>query len=230
MKDNMKNIKKALISMIAIIGLTTNVSAFEGFSVGASYSTTDFSTVGTERTNGLDASGGAAVISTPLTKTGSADVGSIFAEYTFSQGSTIGVDYIDGSAEIGKASRTSTTPSGTVTASAEISDPLTLYVEPTYMFNEKFGVYVKGGVTELTVTPKEVDAASVTTSTYKAKDLYGMMTGYGAKYYMGNFFVKAEYTETDFANYSHVSTTGEGNTISADIDTEETRFALGYNF
>ena len=82
----------------------------------------------------------------------------------------------------------------------------------------------------MTLTPKEVDSASVTTSTYKAKDLYGMMTGYGAKYYMGNFFVKAEYTETDFANYTHTSTTGEGNTITADIDTEETRFALGYNF
>ena len=228
MKDNMKNIKKALISMIAIIGLTTNVSAFEGFSVGAAYSSLDFSTSGKETTS--SGAAGANVASATVNKTGSADVGSMFAEYTFSQGSTIGVDYIDGSAEIAKASRTSSTPSGTVTASADISDPLTLYVEPTYMFNEKFGVYVKGGVTELTVTPKEVDAASVTTSTYKAKDLYGMMTGYGAKYYMGNFFVKAEYTETDFANYSHVSTTGEGNTITADIDTEETRFALGYNF
>ena len=230
MKDNMKNIKKALISMIAIIGLTSSAFAFEGFSVGTTYSMTDFSTVGTERTNGVDGSGATGVISTPLTKTGSEDIGSIFAEYTFSQGSTIGVDYISGTAEIGSASRTSGTPSGTVTASAEISDPLTLYVEPTIMFNEKFGIYVKGGITELTVTPKEVDAASVTTSTYTAKDLYGMMTGFGAKYYMGNFFVKAEYTETDFANYSHVSTTGEGNTISADIDTEQTNFSLGYNF
>jgi hypothetical protein len=229
MKDNMNNIKKALISMIAIIGLTTNVSAFEGFSVGTAYSSLDFSTSGTETTVGAGADP-TSNTSTAINKSGSADIGSIFAEYTFSQGSTIGVDYIDGSAEVGKASRTSSTPSGTVTASAEISDPLTLYVEPTYMFNDKFGVYVKGGVTEVTLTPKEVDSASVTTSTYKAKDLYGMMTGYGAKYYMGNFFVKAEYTETDFANYTHTSTTGEGNTITADIDTEETRFALGYNF
>jgi|TARA_B110000211_G_C14023767_1_gene528858 hypothetical protein len=232
MKENMKNIKKALISMIAIIGLTTSAFAFEGFSIGATYSSTDFSTKGTERTNGVDGSGAAGVISTPLTKTGSADIGSIFAEYTFSQGSTIGVDYVDGSAEMGKASRTSVSGgvTSTVTASAEISDPLTLYVEPTYMFNEKFGLFLKGGVTELTVTPKEVDAGSVTTSTYSAKDLYGMMTGVGAKYYMGNFFVKAEFTETDFANYSHTSTTGEGNTISADLDTEETKFSLGYNF
>ena len=227
MKDNMKNIKKALISMIAIVGLTSSAFAFEGFSVGASYSSADFSTSGTESTGAADAT---VTTSTSITKTGSADIGSIFAEYTFSQGSTIGIDYIDGSAEIGKASRTSGTPSGTVTASATISDPLTFYAEPTYMLNDTFGVYVKGGVTELTVTPKEVDAASVTTSTYKAKDLYGMMTGFGAKYYYGNFFVKAEYVETDFGTYTHRSTTGDGNVITADIDTEETKFSLGYNF
>ena len=226
----MKNIKKAFISMIAIVGLSTSAFAFEGFSIGTTYSDIDFSTNGTERTNGIDGSGTAGVVSTPLTKTGSSDMGSIFAEYTFSQGSTIGVDYIEGTAEMGKATRTSLTPAGDVTASAEISDPLTFYVEPTYMFNEKFGIYFKGGMTELTVTPKEVDAGGVTTSTYTAKDLYGKMTGYGAKYYLGNFFVKAEYTETDFANYSHTSTTGEGNTISADLDTEETKFSLGYNF
>ena len=225
----MNKIKKMLISAIAIVGLTTSVSAFEGFSIGASYSSTDFSTSGTETTVGAGADP-TSNTSTAITKTGSADIGSIFAEYTFSQGSTIGIDYIDGTAEIGKASRTSNVPAGTVTASASISDPLTLYVEPTYMFNEKFGVYVKGGLTELTVTPKEVDAASVTTSTYKAKDLYGQMLGYGAKFYMGNFFVKAEYVETDFGTYTHRSTTGEGNVITADIDTEETKFALGYNF
>ena len=228
MKDNMKNIKKALISAIAIVGLTTSAFAFEGFSVGASYSSADFSTSGTESTANAD--GTAVTTSTSVTKKGSGDIGSIFAEYTFSQGSTIGIDYVDGTATLGKASRTSSTPSGTVTASAEISDPLTFYAEPTFMINDKFGVYLKGGVTELTVTPKEVDAASVTTSTYKAKDLYGQMLGYGAKFYMGNFFVKAEYVETDFGTYSHTSTTGDKNTISADIDTDETRFALGYNF
>ena len=223
----MKNIKKALISAIAIVGLTTSAFAFEGFSVGASYSSADYSTSGTESTAAADAT---VATSTAVTKTGSADIGSVFAEYTFSQGSTIGLDYIDGSATLGKASRTSSTPSGTVTASAEISDPLTLYAEPTFMFNDKFGVYLKGGVTEVTITPQEVDTASVTTSTYKAKDLYGQMMGYGAKFYMGNFFVKAEYVETDFGTYTHVSTTGEGNSITADIDTEETKFALGYNF
>ena len=37
-------------------------------------------------------------------------------------------------------------------------------------------------------------------------------------------------SKTDFAKYSHTSTTGENNTITADIDTEETRISIGYNF
>ena len=56
------------------------------------------------------------------------------------------------------------------------------------------------------------------------------MTGFGAKFYMGNLFVKGEYVETDFETYHHTSTTGDKNSIDADISTEETRFSLGYNF
>jgi len=226
----MNKLKKLLITTVAIVGFSTNLFSFEGFSVGAAYSNADFTTKGKEMTQGATGSGSAGVTSAEITRNGSADIGSVFAEYTFAQGSTIGIDYIDGSATLGSASRTSVTPSGTVTAKATISDPLTFYVEPTFMMSDKFGIYLKAGVTEMTVTPSETDAASVTTSTYKAKDLYGRMMGYGAKFYMGNFFVKAEYVETDFGTYSHTSTTGDNNTISADIDTDETRFALGYNF
>ena len=226
----MNKLKNLLITTVAIVGFSTNLFAFEGFSVGAGYSSADFTTKGRESTQGANGADVTAVVTADITKSGTADVGSVFAEYTFAQGSTIGIDYIDGSATLGSASRTSVTPSGTVTAKATISDPLTFYVEPTFMMSDKFGIYLKAGVTEMTVTPSETDAASVTTSTYTAKDLYGKMMGYGAKFYMGNFFVKAEYVETDFGTYSHTSTTGDNNTISADIDTDETRFALGYNF
>ena len=120
---------------------------------------------------------------------------------------------------------------GTVTADAKISDPITFYVEPTFMINDVFGVYLKGGATTVSVEPKETaDTASATASTYKSQDVVGLMTGYGAKYYYGNFFAKLEYVETDFETYSHTSTTGNKNTITADVDTEETRIGIGYNF
>ena len=219
--------KLAVFLSALLVSFSSSAFAFEGFSIGATYSNIDYSTTGSEST-ATAAHTGHTIATT--TKTGSADIGSIFAEYTFSQGSTIGIESISGEAEIGKASRTSLSPSGTVTVKAVASDPITLYVEPTWMMNDKFGVYLKGGVTEVTVTPTITDAADVTDSTYTSKDLYGFMTGVGAKYYVGNFFVKAEYVETDFSKYAHTSTTGEGNTVTADIDTEETRFSIGYNF
>ena len=99
------------------------------------------------------------------------------------------------------------------------------------MINDVFGVYLKGGATQVSVEPKETqDAPSATASTYTSKDVVGLMTGVGAKYYMGNFFAKLEYVETDFETYTHTSTTGNKNTITADVDTEETRVGIGYNF
>ena len=222
----MKN-KFAVFLTAVLMSFSTSAYAFEGFSIGATYSNIDYSTTGSESTA---SAGGLGNTIATTTKTGSADIGSFFAEYTFSQGSTIGIESISGDAEIGKASRTSSTPSGTVTVKAVASDPITLYVEPTWMMNDKFGVYLKGGITEVTVTPTITDAGNVTDSTYTSKDLYGLMTGVGAKFYVGNFFVKAEYVETDFGTYSHTSTTGEKNTVTADVDTEETRFSIGYNF
>ena len=224
----MKN-KLVVFLTSVLMSFSTSAFAFEGFSVGATYSSIDYSTSGTESTNN---DGGAAEIAT-TTKTGSADIGSLFAEYTFSQGTTIGVEAIQGSAEIGKASRTRTSVisgNATVTAKATAKDPVTVYVEPTWMANDKFGIYLKGGATMVTISPSETDASSVTTSTYKDKDLYGIMTGIGAKYYMGNVFLKAEYVETNYDTYSFTSTTGDKNTITADVDTEETRISIGYNF
>ena len=231
----MKNINKKMSVLLTALmfSFSTSVYSFEGFSLGVTYNSLDFSTAGSEVARG--AVDGSASTVNKTSKNGSGDIGSLFAEYTFAQGSTIGIEMIDGSTEIGKGSRTQTTTgggkSGTLTASAEISDPITFYVEPTFMMSDKFGVYLKGGATTVSVEPKEVsDTGGVVTSTYKAEDVYGIMTGFGAKYYMDNFFVKAEYVETDFETYHHTSTTGDKNSIDADISTEETRFSLGYNF
>ena len=228
----MKN-KLAVFLTAVLMSFSTHALAFEGFSIGATYSSIDYSTTGSEVTAKAAHTGHNTATTT---KTGSADIGSFFAEYTFSQGSTFGIESITGDAEIGKATSTARNSvtggftNATVTVKAVASDPITLYFEPTWMMNDKFGVYLKGGVTEVTITPTETDAATFTDSTYTAKDLYGVMTGVGAKFYVGNFFAKAEYVETDFAKYSHTSTTGENNTITADIDTEETRISIGYNF
>tara|TARA_B110000090_G_C13293901_1_gene413115 strand:+ start:390 stop:1091 length:702 start_codon:yes stop_codon:yes gene_type:complete len=233
----MNNITKKLSVLLTalMVSFSTSVYSFEGFSVGAIFSSMDFSTAGQETTDGPVGDGVNEV--TKTTKTGSADKYAYFGEYTFAQGTSIGIEMIEGTATLGSASRTATSSvanagtAGTVTADAKISDPITFYVEPTFMINDVFGVYLKGGATTVSVEPKETaDTASATASTYKSQDVVGLMTGYGAKYYYGNFFAKLEYVETDFETYSHTSTTGKKNTITADVDTEETRIGIGYNF
>ena len=233
----MNNITKKLSVLLTalMVSFSTSVYPFEGFSVGAIFSSMDFSTAGQETTDGPVGDGVNEV--TKTTKTGSADKYAYFGEYTFAQGTSIGIEMIEGTATLGSASRTATSSvanagtAGTVTADAKISDPITFYVEPTFMINDVFGVYLKGGATTVSVEPKETaDTASATASTYKSQDVVGLMTGYGAKYYYGNFFAKLEYVETDFETYSHTSTTGNKNTITADVDTEETRIGIGYNF
>ena len=218
------------------MSFSTHAFAFEGFSIGATYSSLDFSTSGYETAAGDVAGTTNALEKNSTTKTGSGDLGSIFAEYTFAQGTTIGIEHISGTATLGSGTRTQTSAggggaTGTVTVKAEISDPTTFYVEPTYMFNDSFGLYLKGGATRVTIEPKEVtDTGSLVASTYKNQDVWGIMTGIGAKAYYNNFFIKAEYVEREFETYSFTSTTGDKNTINADVDTEETRVSIGYNF
>jgi len=232
----MKN-KLAVFLTAALMSFSTHTLAFEGFSIGTTYSSLDFNTSGYETAAGdVAASGSATLEKNSTRKTGSGEIVSVFAEYTFAQGSTIGVEHISGTTEIGRGSRTQTSAAGggstgTVTAKASISDPTTFYVEPTFMVNDRFGLYVKGGATRVTIEPKEVtDSGALVTSTYKNQDVWGIMTGIGAKAYYNNFFIKAEYVETEFESYSYQSTTGDKNSITADVDTEETRISIGYNF
>ena len=229
----MKN-KLTVFLTALLMSFSTSAFSFEGFSIGATYSSLDFSTSGKE----ISRSTTDVMKETPSSKSGSGDFGLVFAEYTFSQGTTIGIEHISGTAELGKGSRTEDSRSadagshnGTVTVKADISDPTTFYVEPTWMANDRFGIYLKGGATRVTISPKEVsDSAGIVDSTYGSKDVWGIMTGIGAKAYYNNFFVKAEYVETQFETYSFTSTTSDKNTINADVDTEETRISIGYNF
>lgn len=233
----MIKLRNMLITAIAIVGLTTHVSAFEGWSVGATYSTNDFSTSGSgskardsgsgTTANGIDAQ------STSVTK--DVDIASFFAEYTFAQGSSFGIEYIPGEGDLGAKTRTDTASdanevtddSGDYTGKATLSDHYMMYAEPTWMMSDTFGVYAKGGFAKVTVETNEVSPAG--NSTYGNQDVYGVATGFGAKFYMGNFFVKAEMLDVDYGEVSLLSSTGE-TTISAEPEADRTNFSLGYNF
>ena len=167
--------------------------------------------------------------------TGSVDVGSFFAEYTVAQGSTFGIEVVPDTAEIGAKSRTDSntlsTDDGTYTAKANISDHVTVYVEPTYMMNEQFGVYVKGGAARVTVESKESIAFGADSSSYGDVDVWGVMYGAGIKMVgASGLFGKIEMTKTEYGTVTLHSTTGSKNTITADPEAESARIAIGYNF
>ena len=233
----MTKLRNMLITAIAIVGLTSQVSAFEGWSVGATYSTNDFSTSGSGSKDRTTSSGTAVSTmdtqSTSVTK--DVDIASFFAEYTFAQGSSFGIEYIPGEGDLGTKTRTDTVSdanevtddSGDYTGKATLSDHYMMYAEPTFMLSDTFGVFAKGGFAKVTVETNETSPAG--NSTYGNQDVYGVATGFGAKFYMGKFFLKAEMLDVDYGEVSILSSTGE-TTISAEPEADRTNFSLGYNF
>ena len=231
----MKKIIITLLGATSILFSTIVASqSFEGFSVGVNISTADFDIKGREHEmKDSTVAGGAQETSAFVKRSVSTDILEGFIEYTFAQGSTIGIAIVPDDATFNAETRAVTPTAtgegdtGTQTVKASVSDHTLYYAEPTFMLGEKFGVYVKAGVAEVTVSSQETMA---TNSTYGNQDVWGVMTGYGAKFYMGNFFVKAEYTETEYGKIMLTSTTGNKNIIEADIDSDKTTIALGYNF
>jgi len=227
----MNKLNKLIVAIIASLFMSASAMAFEGFSIGVVGGTTDFDTTGSEFTTQTDM--------TTEKNDGSAsksvDVASFFAEYTVAQGSTFGIEVAPDTAEIGAKSRTDAntlaTDDGTYTAKANISDHVTVYVEPTYMMNEQFGIYVKGGAARVTVESKESIAFGADSSTYGDVDVWGVMYGAGIKMVgASGLFGKIEATKTEYGTVTLHSTTGSKNTITADPEAESARIAIGYNF
>ena len=226
----MKKLKNMMIVAVATIAMTSSSFAFEGFSVGGVFSYSTFDTSGKE-TKGQ--AGGTNEASAVAKKSSDVDIGSVFAEYTFSQGSSIGLEYIPGESSLGARTRSQTQTNGqnvtgVITAKAEVSDHVTFYVEPTVMLSDTFGVYVKGGASRVTVNSLDSQTSTTISGTYGNQDVYGTTMGFGAKAYKGNFFAKLEYMETEYGRVSLTSSTNKQ--ITADIESEATRVAVGYDF
>ena len=159
---------------------------------------------------------------------------SIFAEYSFDNGFTIGYDYIMGTANVNESalSRTDVTVDGAEaaqddgkrTANAEIENVMTLYVEmPIHA-----GLYGKAGMVQMDVNTIETTAIAAG-GTYGNTSVDGMLIGAGYKNTFGsNGFYKIEGSHTTFDQIKLKSTTD--NTISADLDVTKATFAIGVNF
>ena len=232
----MNKLRNMLIAAISVAFLST--SAFAGsFGIGAAGSLAAIGGSGTETE-------GTAADTSVNTATASNNtyVGSVFAEYTFDNGFTIGADWIPGSADVNskKISRTDTelseqgddipdNDSATRTASAEVENHITYYAELPLGGS---GLYAKAGFVQMDVNTTE---KLFETSKYGNDTVDGMTVGLGFKVDSGsNWYYKLEANHTEFDTLTLKSTgnasESSANTIKADLDVTKATFALGYKF
>ncbi len=229
--------KKIIITAIASMLISS--AAYAGsFGVGVTGALVEISGSGTETTTAGSITGGAANTNT---KSVDNEVGipSAYLEYSLDPvayagtGITFGVKLTPGSADVSDKvqSRTETAQgvsgtdaSGSVTrkAQAEVENLMNFYVDiPLYQM-----MYVKLGFT--TVDLNTLENAITDSGTYGNTNVDGMNYGVGVKGESGNMIWKIAYEETDFDTINLTSTTS--NKISADLDTQELNFSVGYKF
>ena len=215
-----------------------------GFGIGIIGAGANFATTGHEKegvASGLTAEGSDSERNDAPDQDASVLYGSIFAEYTWGEayGLTLGVSYSPMNGVIGSGERSdtvsdATSPSvdtGTYKAKAKVKNHATIYIEPTIMPTESFGVYVKGGVARVTVKSLESIEVGTDSSAYGDEAINGLMYGLGIK---GGFdtgmFYKLEVIRILYERVKMTSTTGNKNIIHADPEQLAARLAIGYRF
>jgi hypothetical protein len=152
--------------------------------------------------------------------------GDIFAEYISGNGISYGVSLVPFNIEVGDGKRTdsstgadvaSEADTGTRTASAEISNLITLYTNIPMGTNGWYGLL---GYHHTTVETSE----TLNESTYGNKSITGYQVGVGMK--SGN--IKYEFSYSDFEDISLSTENGGNNSISADADAMA--FRMSYAF
>lgn len=235
-------LKKTITSVVVALGffLSTFVtsSAMAGsFAIGIIGGTGEIDTSGSETEKGVGHDG--EINTTSIQQ--NIIYGSLYAEYTFGEmyGMTLGVSYTPMDRSLGTKSRTDTqsdtketsNDSGTYTAKADISNHATIYIEPTFMPTDNFGLYLKGGVSRVIVNSLESITFGEDSSAYGNETVLGGMLGLGAKVVHDNgLLFKLEYTKTFYETVKMTSTTGNKNIITAEPEIEAFRLAIGYQF
>ena len=153
---------------------------------------------------------------------------------------TLGASYTPVDSSLGVKSRTDTNNAtkpdtldddGTYKAEAEISGHTTIYLEPTFMPSDNFGVYLKGGVSRVIINSLESITFGEDSSAYGDETVFGGMWGVGTKVvHDSGLMFKFEYTYTIYEKVSMTSTSGNKNIITAEPEIEAFRLAIGYQF
>lgn len=220
--------KKILIGLLVSFALT-GVSYAGSYGIGVTGSLAGVHADGTEADK--DGTSDSSVRTATASET--AIIPSLFGEYSWDNGFTVGLDYVLGTANVNSKKITRTDDSaesaqdGDRSAQAEIENVTTIYVEvPVHA-----GLYLKGGFVQMDVNTLEADTVT-TAGSYGNASVDGTVLGFGYRNSFGtNGFYKVEgtFTEMDSMTFNS-TTTDKGNKITADLDVTKATFAIGYNF
>ena len=220
--------KKILLITVAVLFSCTQVFAdmSEGIRLGLSVSKTEVNGSGSETLrDGTGADTTAKGQRSTTTTSEETTIGHIFAEKTFSNGFTLGIDYIPGEADVGTKSRADDDleTTGGNKASAVVSEHLTFY---GLMPMGSSPLYLKAGITSMDVETNEVLS---TGSKYGNASINGVTAGIGAHFERDNgLFVRGEYSITE---YEELTLTSDGsNVVQADLDVSMLKLSIGKSF
>ena len=232
----MTNLYKLAVAVIASMFIAGSAVAFQGVSIGLYGSDATFWTEGSETEGSGDSEKNTGKV------TRAHEFPSAFVEYTHTWdrfGISFGVEHVPGDAILGQKVRDDGTvdanedsqDDGEYFAKAKISDHDTFYIEPMFAINDNIGIYVKAGITSVTVTTLERIALGEDSSTYGDASVNGETIGIGIRGQHANGLgFKLEAIKTEYDNISLTSTTGNANTIKADPSMNAARIAIFYNF
>ena len=214
--------KRILLITVAVLFSFAQVNAdnmSEGFRIGISVSNTEVNGSGSETLRTTKKQSAVASVSETTT------IGHVFAERTFSNGFTLGVDYVPGEADVGTKTRADDDfdSTGGNKASAVVSEHLTLYgLMP--MGSSPF--FIKAGIISMDVETKEKLG---TGSTYGNTSINGVTAGIGAHFERDNgIYVRIEHSRSE---YEDIRLTSSGsNIVEADLDTTAMKFSIGKSF
>ena len=231
---------KKLITILFASLFSFSVAHSEGVIVGVTGSYVDASASGTES----DISGASDTSARKADVDDQAVLGSLYAEYMLGygwanedNGVTIGVEYLPFAVNVSDKAFTRTDATsdanedtqddGDRTAQAEIENLMIGYIE----LPVSGPIYVRAGLAQMDVNTKETSTLSHA-STYGNTTVDGTNLGFGVKSTMANGLAwKLSYEQTEFDTLSiNSSQTDKGNKITADLDTSELSFSVGYKF
>ena len=229
-----------VISSLFLAVSTYTVSNAASLNIGVTGSLATIDASGSE-TSSVD-TGAEASVRNANVENPNVPIGSVFVEFESDfYGLTLGAEHVPASADVSDSIKRrtdlETSVSGTAAktsnsrdfkANAEVENFNKVYLELPIM--DMF--FVRAGMAEIDVNTTEV--ASGNGGSYGNTSLDGEVFGAGLKGTAGNMGWKLFYEQTDFDTLKLTSTGNSAdsgtNTITADLDVTELKFALSYNF